>query len=293
MRVLDLFSGIGGFSLGLERAGMETVAFCEVDQFCRKLLRQNFAGIPIYEDIRTLRKSRLEADGIRGIDLICGGFPCQPFSNAGKRKGKDDNRDLWPEMFRVIQECGPAWVIGENVAGFVNMELERTISDLEGQGYQVRAFNIPACAIEAPHERKRIWIVAHRDSNGRGWVLRETRQGSNGTKQRKNFDGESFGDGGHGPACKGTSAYSPTHPRDLRYELGGHGRENKAQQIRMGRKAVGVPSEGWWTSEPDVGRVANGVPHRVDRIKALGNAVIPQILEIIGKAIMDADKYDQ
>lgn len=157
MRVLDLFSGIGGFSLGLERAGMETVAFCEVDPFCRQILNKHWPDVPIHNDIRELNGKEYQGR----IDLICGGFPCQPFSTAGKRKGKDDDRDLWPEMFRIIREVRPAWVIGENVAGFINMEFERTANDLEAEGYQVQAFNIPACAVGAPHERKRIWIVAH------------------------------------------------------------------------------------------------------------------------------------
>ena len=131
LKVLDLFSGIGGFSLGLERAGMETVAFCEIEEYPRKVLAKHWPGVPIHKDIR-----KLDGTQYRGtVDVICGGFPCQPFSHAGKRGGKDDDRDLWPEMLRVIREVQPTWVIGENVAGFINMELDRTLSDLEDEGY--------------------------------------------------------------------------------------------------------------------------------------------------------------
>lgn len=160
MRVLDLFSGIGGFSLGLERAGMRTVAFCEIEPYCRAVLRKHWPGVPIYDDIRTLTADRLANDGI-GVDVICGGFPCQPFSQAGKRLGQEDHRFLWPEYLRLIEELRPTWVIGENVVGLINMGLDSIIDDLEGIGYPSRTFDIPACAVGAPHERRRVWIVAN------------------------------------------------------------------------------------------------------------------------------------
>lgn len=155
MKVLDLFSGIGGFSLGLERAGMETVAFCEVDQFCRQVLAKHWPNVRIHDDVRTL-----DGNEYRGtVDVVCGGFPCQPFSLAGKRAGADDDRHLWPEMLRVIREVQPRYVIGENVAGFVNMELDNCLSDLEAIGYACGAFVIPACAVDAQHRRDRVWIL--------------------------------------------------------------------------------------------------------------------------------------
>jgi len=165
MKVLDLFSGIGGFSLGLHRAGMETVAFCEIEPYPQAVLRKNFPGVPIYDDVQTITGERLRADGIDTIDLVCGGFPCQPFSVAGKQRGKDDHRHLWPEMFRIISEVRPTWVIGENVAGFVSMALCEVSADLESIGYEVQPFIIPACAVNAPHRRDRVWIVAN--SGGR------------------------------------------------------------------------------------------------------------------------------
>jgi DNA-cytosine methyltransferase len=148
---------IGGFSLGLERAGFKTVVFCEQDKFCQKVLKKHWPGVPIEPDIKTF-----DGKKYAGAFILTGGFPCQPFSCAGKRRGKEDDRALWPEMFRVIQEVRPHWIIGENVAGFIGMGLDESISDLEREGYSVQAFIIPACAVNAPHRRDRVWIVANR-----------------------------------------------------------------------------------------------------------------------------------
>jgi DNA (cytosine-5)-methyltransferase 1 len=164
LRVLDLFSGIGGFSLGLERTGgFETAAFCEYAEFPRKVLAKHWPDVPIYPDIRELTAERLDADGLGPVDLICGGYPCQPFSHAGKRLGAEDDRHLWPEMRRLVETLRPAWVIGENVAGHVSMGLDDVLSDLGALGYACQAFVIPACAVNAPHRRDRVWLVAHSD----------------------------------------------------------------------------------------------------------------------------------
>ena len=166
MKVLDLFSGIGGFSYGLEKLGFKTVAFCEIDKFCKLLLQKHWKGIKIYDDVKEITKRQLEADGIELPEIITGGFPCQPFSVAGKQRGTDDNRHLWPQMFRIIRELAPRWVIGENVRGLVNIQdgmvFETVCTDLEGEGYEVRAFNIPAAGVGAPHRRERIWIIANK-----------------------------------------------------------------------------------------------------------------------------------
>jgi DNA (cytosine-5)-methyltransferase 1 len=164
LKLLDLFSGIGGFSLGLESTGyFQTIAFVEKDKFCRKVLQKNFNNIPIEEDIRNVRGSNYAAD------VITGGFPCQPFSVAGKRKGTADDRYLWDETIRVVAECKPRWFIGENVEGLINinngMVLRQVQTDLEEQGFQVQCIVIPASGIGAWHQRKRIWIVAYSDSN--------------------------------------------------------------------------------------------------------------------------------
>jgi DNA (cytosine-5)-methyltransferase 1 len=231
MKVLDLFSGIGGFSLGLKRAGMHTVAFCEIDKFCQKVLSKHWPDVPIYDDIKTLTSERLEQDGIEPIDVICGGFPCQPFSVAGQKKGTADNRDLWPEMFRLIKECQPTWVIGENVAGFVNMELERTALDLESEGYEVQPLVIPACAIGAPHRRDRVWIIAYSNS------------------------------------------------QDV---------ERQREISCRTQKKIFISKGCWGETQSPVCGGGNGIPHRMDRLRTLGNAVVPQIPEIIGKVIIEA-----
>lgn len=162
---VDLFTGIGGFSLGLERAGFKTVVFCEQDKFCQKVLKKHWPGVPIEPDIKNF-----DGKKYAGAFILTGGFPCQPFSCAGKRRGKEDDRALWPEMFRVIQEVRPRWIIGENVAGFIGMGLDESISDLEREGYSVQAFIIPACAVNAPHRRDRVWIVGNSSGErlGRG-----------------------------------------------------------------------------------------------------------------------------
>ncbi len=173
LKMLDLFSGIGGISLAAQWAGIETVAFCEINGFCQKVLNKNFPGVPIHDDIKTLTKQTLIEMGVEDgpVDIISGGFPCQPFSVAGKRRGAEDDRYLWPEMLRVISECKPNWVVGENVANILNMGIETVLSDLEDLGYEVQIFIIPACSVDAPHQRKRVFIVANSNGIGRSWVF--------------------------------------------------------------------------------------------------------------------------
>ncbi|MED0704919.1 DNA cytosine methyltransferase [Aneurinibacillus aneurinilyticus] len=175
MRMLDLFSGIGGISLAADWAGIETVAFCEIEPFPQKVLRKNWPGIPIFGDIKKLNYRRLMRklykQGVidshdHSIDIICGGYPCQPFSNAGKRQGQADDRHLWPEMFRLVRELRPTWVVGENVAGHISLGLDDVLADLESEGYQARAFVLPAAAVGAPHRRDRVFIVGYSKHNG-------------------------------------------------------------------------------------------------------------------------------
>ena len=161
LKTLDLFSGIGGFSRGLEATGFfETICFVENELYCQAVLKHHWPGIPVLGDIRDVKGEDLPIQP----DLVCGGFPCQPFSHAGKQRAQDDPRHLWPEMFRLIRECRPTWVIGENVAGIIKLGLDEVLSDLADEGYATRTFNIPACAVGAPHLRQRLWIVAHSDS---------------------------------------------------------------------------------------------------------------------------------
>ena len=338
MRVLDLCSGIGGFSLGLQRAGMETVAFCEIDEFCRKILNKHWPHVPVFKDIKALANG---SEGlIPGCDLICGGVPCQPFSGAGKQKGQGDtNRHLWPYMFEIVKQQKPAFVIVENVAGFVNMALDDVLSDLESEGYAAQSFVIPACAVDAKHRRDRVWVIAYSDSAA-VWNLperqevgrhnvqagRETVTAHDGEAQfvadtsSKRLSGRSkkarWKEGaiskGHtrGDVANANSEWQQQSQGDQQESRGrfSDGSEDVADSSRQRmerHRTSGVkesqPSSGSrlprrnsargepavWPPEPRVGRVAYGVPNRVDRIKGLGNAVVPQVVEVIGRAIME------
>ena len=160
MRMLDLFSGIGGFSLGLEATGgVKTVAFCEREAYPQAILKQHWHDVPCYKDVKELTYDQLQADGLIPIDLLTAGYPCQPFSIAGKQRGTDDPRHLWPDIFRLVKECRPAVVLFENVEGHIRLGLDEVWSDLEDEGYAVRTFNLPAAGVGAPHRRNRLWIV--------------------------------------------------------------------------------------------------------------------------------------
>jgi DNA (cytosine-5)-methyltransferase 1 len=269
-RVLDLFSGIGGFSLGLERTGgFKTVAFCEIEPFCRRVLNKHWPDVPIYEDVRTLTAERLAADGI-GVDVICGGFPCQDISVAGKGAGIEGERSgLWSEYARLIGELRPRYVIVENVAALLGRGLDRVLGDLAEIGFDAEWHCIPASAVGAPHERDRIWIVAYPDDRqriGPEGTLCPWRDASGGR-------GEAVADA--------DSDLAPQHRPDERV-----GWLTFAREI----EDFGSAARAQWAVEPDVGRVANGVPARVDRLHALGDAVVPQIPEIIGRAILMSDE---
>jgi DNA (cytosine-5)-methyltransferase 1 len=308
LRVGDLFAGIGGMSLGLERTGqIETAFFCEYAEFPQKVLRKHWQHVPIYPDIRELTAERLDADGIGRIDILTGGYPCQPFSHAGKRLGAEDDRHLWPEMRRLVETLRPAWVIGENVAGHVSMGLDDVLSDLDGLGYAAQAFVIPACAVNAPHRRDRVWLVANRDHTGQS---ASARCGENDWHEQRNNVGRcrqvvsnAASEGFPQRRRPGRQEGAAQASAGLVAQLERRG-EVMANAICIGRcsrdgerqdaihadtcgKTVGTGSHGeWWAVEPAICRVAHGVPHRVDRLKALGNAVVPQIPEMIGRAIL-------
>lgn len=154
---LDLFSGIGGFALAAQMVGgIKTVGFCEINPYAKKVLAKNFPEIPIHDDVKTLNPKDYGR-----IDLITGGYPCQPFSSAGQRKGEDDDRHLWPAMRRIIEESRPRWVLSENVVGHITLGLDQVLAEMESIGYSATATVIPACAVDALHRRDRIWIIAH------------------------------------------------------------------------------------------------------------------------------------
>jgi DNA (cytosine-5)-methyltransferase 1 len=183
LKLLDLFSGIGGFSLGMEATNrIKTIAFVEKDKFCQKVLNKNFKNIPIEEDIRNVKGSNYTAD------IVSGGFPCQPFSVAGKRRGKDDDRYLWDETIRVVAETKPKYFVGENVEGIINISngtvLQQIQQDLEKEGFQVQCLVIPASGVGAWHQRKRVWIIGCNVSNSNSNRNTNEIERSNGEKEK-------------------------------------------------------------------------------------------------------------
>lgn len=230
LRILDLFSGIGGFSLGLERTGgFETVAFCEIEEFPRRVLAKHWPEVPCYHDIRDLTGERLAADGI-AVDVICGGFPCQDISLAGRMSGADGAKSgLWREVVRLVTDVRPRLVILENSPVLRSRGLEVILSELSALGYDAEWHCIPANAVDAPHRRDRVWVAAY-----------------------------------------------PTGVRDGLPPL----------EISAGWDQL--VHRDWWNAEPGVGRVADGLPNEPHRLRALGNAVVPQIPELIGRAILAA-----
>jgi DNA (cytosine-5)-methyltransferase 1 len=275
----QLFAGIGGFGLAAEWAGIENVWANEIDPFCCKVLRKNFKGLEVYEeDIRNVRFSY--------VDIISGGFPCQPFSHAGKRKGADDDRYLWPEMLRVIQEVGPRWVIGENVAGLKSMEngrtLDRILTDLEDIGFDTETFSIPACGVGAWHRRDRIWIVGHKEhsshTNANGVGSHREEININRETELRHQQERELGSVGKNVSDPSEQGLQKSRQRqDLRGSQGSSKRRMPGGRI--------TEAGNYWKTEPNVGRVANGVPSRVDRLKGLGNAIVPQVAYEIFKAI--------
>jgi len=264
MNHLDLFSGIGGFAYAAQQVWGEEhniVAFVEKDKYCQKVLNKHWPEVPIFDDIKEFRYDKTEA-----VDLLTGGFPCQPFSVAGKRKGKSDDRYLWPEMFRVIQEAKPTWIIGENVPGIINMGLETTVLDLEAEGYEVELLVLPACGVGAWHQRYRVWIVAHTYS------AQCDRRGISSRSKNRNASEDV-----DNSECKRQSRQGK-YEQSLSSAKGEKGKADNVEPVSIGRI---------WPAEPAVGRVANGIPNRVDRLKGLGNAIVPQCVVPIMWAIKE------
>lgn len=225
MRVGSLFSGIGGFDLGLERAGMQIEWQVENNDYCREVLKKHWPAVPCHYDITTI-----DWGWIPRVDLVCGGFPCQPFSAAGKRRGADDDRYLWPEVVRCLAVLRPTWFLGENVYGLLHLGIEQMYADLEALGYQVAILGIPACAVDAPHLRKRIWILAHAESDLRG---------------------ASRHDGSETPHGRGASvAYAKTVYVERQRD------RSREAQLRGSSR---------WPAEPAVGRSSDGLPDWLDR----------------------------
>jgi DNA (cytosine-5)-methyltransferase 1 len=277
-KVLDLFSGIGGFSLGLESTGhYKTSAFCEIDPFCQKVLKKHWPNVPVYSDIKEILNCELGK-----IDVITGGYPCQPFSNAGKRKGAEDDRHLWPIMFEIIKQQRPSIIIAENVTGHVTMGLDKVLADLESEGYTAAPVVIPACAVDAQHRRDRVWIIAHAKSERvRAHASTQAPAKKERTKLLKK-NGEALSDDYH-KVCA-TLADSNSE-RIQGSKEAGNIKSERAQSEKHALRCSCTRDWQPWPTEPGVDRVADGIPDRVDRIRSLGNSVVPQLVAKIGNAI--------
>lgn len=237
LRHVDLCSGIGGFALGFERAGLSyPVLFCDIEKWCRDVLDKHWPTVPKATDVKELAN---DPEGlVPDCDIITAGYPCQPFSYAGQRKGQEDDRHIWPYILQIVAQKRPSWCVFENVYGHISLGIDQVFFDLEAESYAARAFIVPACSADAPHRRDRVFIVAHTD-------------------------------------C----------PRLQGREKAGDTRKERAQQDKQFARRSQREDGRDWPSEPDVGRVAHGIPRRVDRLKGLGNAIVPQIAEKIATTI--------
>jgi DNA (cytosine-5)-methyltransferase 1 len=299
MKHLDLFSGIGGFALAGQMVWgdeYECIGFCDIEQYCQKLLNLRFPGVPIYGDIRTIKN-----DQATECDIVTGGFPCQPFSHAGKRRGTADDRWLWGEMLRVIKSFQPQWVIAENVRGLVTISsglvFQQVCVDLEAAGYQAQAFIIPACAKNAPHRRDRVWIVANRTS-------KRSDNGKHHWEKRHIQDDQGFSKENQPKRTGWQCEVEPlgavdSNPASIRLE-GDKPQKNTGQGGFICGNGGGKNAswgKNWVEVATEFCGVDDGVPAKLDgfelskqghyqaRLKGLGNAIVPQVAAEIMQAI--------
>ena len=330
LKHLDLFSGIGGWTLGFHATEeIETVGFCEIEKYPQQILKQNYPGTPIFEDVRKLDYEQLRTAGLisdtQRIDILTCSYPCQPFSVAGKKRGEEDPRHLWPEVHRLIRDdrIRPMYVLGENVGGHIRQGLDTVSEDMERCGYRWRCFSIEAACIGANHKRQRVWWIAEDMANAKNKGLQGRKRNSQGkgrqvlsskphnrSKIRSNTRCASGV-----PGETKDVADTNSRRRTPIIETRGSNKKNKRRQDHIeqsstvkdvantnskrtsGRNIKGQNAEDVrqssksafarnWDVEPNVGRVANGVSNRVHRLKALGNAIVPQMAYYIGQALL-------
>ena len=279
MSHVDLCSGIGGFALGFEWAGLsKPVLFCDIEPWSRKVLAKHWPHVPIAEDVKELAN---DPNGlVPDCDILTAGYPCQPFSVAGKQRGTEDDRHIWPFISQIIAQKRPAWCVLENVYGHVALGLDEVLAELEAQNYATRAFIVPACAVDAPHRRDRLWIIAHTNSHGEpNGAINEQRlvadtdssRQQQSHKEMANRSSEQFDSGSFQSREDVADTSSGQCKRGSQKQI--YGQRNLSEQLGRG----GEDAHRGWAVEPPVGRVANGISGRVDRLKGLGNAIVPQI----------------
>lgn len=336
----SLFSGIGGIDLAAEWAGFETVGQCEFADYPTKVLEKHWPDVTRWRDICDVTADGFrERTGLRTVDLVSGGFPCQPFSVAGKQKGKGDDRYLWPEMLRVIRELAPRWVVGENVSGILSIAGRTVCEDLEREGYDVTIFNFEAAAVGAPHRRERVFFVGNSKHDGqftkselrsneaasyKRWTEEQTKTGelagadrpsdvSSIRRSESTSEWETMADThNEGLQVTGYESEYKTISSDNRIKhrgsnvsysdnrsrlMWGNGKLSTALQTERtrnnnGKRTPEYVTGQWWTVEPDMGRVAYGIPNRVHRLKCLGNAVVPQQVYPILQAIANIENNE-
>ena len=328
MNHLDCFSGIGGFAYAAQQVwGVDynNIGFIEINKYCQALLKLRFKGANIYGDIKEVTAERIiadsgikESDGLSGeqrkeisragagVDLFTGGFPCQPFSSAGKQRGKEDDRWLWPEMFRLICEIRPRWVIGENVAGIVKMALDEVLADLESEGYSCETFIIPACGVNAPHKRNRVWIVANRQGRRQNSERKSEEQIGNGDSNVADPDRDRLQEPGTKQQAGGDRQF-PEVVADLS-DIKGR-TEQEIEPCRQTRfeagkywdSGAGMWERSWLEVATELCGVDARLPaeldglklsksgHRIQRLIALGNAIVPQVVMEIMYAIKEVE----
>ena len=290
LTVGSLFSGVGGLDLGLEWAGLEHRWFCEADEFCRRILGLRWPGLPVYPDARTL------PDDLEPVDLVAGGFPCQPVSLAGRGLAQDDPRWLWPAFERTLRLVRPRLVFVENVLGLANRGMADVLGGLAALGFDAAWTSFGAAHVGAPHWRRRVWIVAAHPERvalrveprgvfGLGWAGETLARFDGPARALADADGAGWVERGRARGVGGGFSESE-NGRGARADADGEGPpDGRGHRPRGGPVPTGF--SGWWALEPDVGRVAHGVAGRVDRLRALGNGVVPQCAELVARRLID------